>query len=184
MVSPSLPAILQFCNPTIPLLVLPIVFVPMLLEARRAAANERAQLARGGVEAAGDVYHAMSVAYPLAFLVMVAEGAVRGGPTRGFLLIGIVLFLGAKTLKWSAILALGRSWTFSVITVPRDALVTRGPYRVFRHPNYVAVIGELAGVALMSGALVAGPLGTLGFGALILKRISVEERALHTAGSS
>lgn len=165
------------------MLVLPIVFVPMLLEARRAATNERAQRARGGVEAAGDVYQAMSVAYPLAFLAMVAEGTMRGGPTRAFLLIGVVLFLAAKTLKWSAILALGRSWTFRVITVPRDALVTRGPYRVFRHPNYVAVIGELAGVALMSGALVMGPLATLGFGALILKRIAVEERALHEAGS-
>ena len=42
--------------------------------------------------------------------------------------------------------------------------MTSGPYRVFRHPNYVGVIGELAGVALMSGALVTGPLATLGFG--------------------
>src|SRR5580765_7528384 len=167
-----------------PLVILPIVFVPMLLEAQRAAANERRQLARGGIEAAGDVYQAMSVAYPIAFLLMVAEGTIRGGPTRGFLLIGSGLFLAAKALKWSAILALGRSWTFRVITVPREALVAHGPYRVFRHPNYVGVIGELAGVALISGALLAGPLVTLGFGALILKRISVEERALRAAGSS
>ena len=35
---------------------LAIVFVPMLVEARRAARNERAQRARGGVEPPGDVY--------------------------------------------------------------------------------------------------------------------------------
>ncbi len=108
---------------------------------------------------AGDVYQLMRVAYPGAFLLMIVEGAVRGGPSAVGSSCGLVLFLAAKALKWSAILALGRSWTFRVITVPRGPLVTTGPYRLFRHPNYVGVIGELAGVALMSGALVAGPAG-------------------------
>ena len=162
-------------------LILAVVFAPMLVEARRAAANERAQLARGGVEAGGDVYQLMRVAYPGAFLLMIVEGTMRGGPSRGFLIVGLALFLAAKVLKWSAILALGQAWTFRVITVPRGALVKTGPYRLFRHPNYVGVAGELAGVALMSGALVAGPLAVLGFGALILKRITVEERALQAS---
>jgi methyltransferase len=95
-----------------------------------------------------------------------------------------VLFLGAKALKWWAILTLGPAWTFRVITVAGEALVAGGPYRLFRHPNYVGVFGELAGVTLMSGALVAGPVATLGFGALILKRIGIEERALRIATAS
>ena len=33
-----------------------VVYAPMLVEARRAARNERAQRARGGVEPPGDVY--------------------------------------------------------------------------------------------------------------------------------
>jgi isoprenylcysteine carboxyl methyltransferase (ICMT) family protein YpbQ len=47
-----------------------------------------------------------------------------------------------------------------------------------RHPNYVGVIGELVGVALMTGAWIAGPATTAGFAALIVKRIQVETRAL------
>jgi isoprenylcysteine carboxyl methyltransferase (ICMT) family protein YpbQ len=116
----------------------------MLIEARRAAANERAQLSRGGIEAAGDVYRLMRVAYPGAFLLMIAEGAMRGAPSRGVFVLGAMLLLAAKSLKWSAILALGQSWTFRVITMPREALVT-GALRLFRHPNYVGVAGELAG---------------------------------------
>ena len=65
---------------------------------------------------------------------------------------------------------------------PGAPLVTAGPYRWLRHPNYVAVVGELVGVALMSGAQFAGPLGTAFFFALVLKRIRVEERALSVAG--
>ena len=166
----------------VPLVLVLIVFVPMLAEAQRAAANERVQLARGGVEAAGDVYRVMQIAYPLAFLVTIVEGALRGEPSRLFFVTGLVVWLAGKALKWAAILALGRSWTFRVITVPRGPLVTGGPYRFLRHPNYVGVIGELAGVALMSGAIVGGPLATLCFGALILKRIAVEERALGMVG--
>ncbi len=155
-----------------------IVFAPMLIEARRAAANERAQRARGGVEAPGDVYAAMRLAYPGAFLAMIVDGAVRGRPAALQVAAGAALFASAKALKWWAIRSLGSAWTFRVITVPGAPLVDRGPYAFLRHPNYVAVAGELAGVALMTGATVAGPLAIIGFGALMLKRIAVEEQAL------
>ena len=156
-----------------------MVFAPMLIEARRAAANERAQLARGGREAPGDVYGSMRVAYPSAFLVMLVEGAVRGLPPPAVVLTGAALFAAAKALKWWAILELGPSWTFRVITVPRSTLVTSGPYTYCRHPNYVAVIGELVGVAIMTGAWLTGPLATLSFGVLIRQRLTVEEHALN-----
>ena len=163
------------------LAVLIVVFFPMAVEATRAASNERAQRARGGLEPPDDVYKMMRVAYPAVFLAMIAEGFIRGTPSTLSLTAGIVLFVAAKALKWWAILALGPFWTFRVITVPHVPLVTSGPYRFLRHPNYVAVVGELVGVALMTRALIAGILGTVGFGLLMLKRIAVEERALQGA---
>ena len=51
-----------------------VVFGTMLIEARRAAANERAQRARGGREPPGDVYKLMRAAYPGAFAAMLVEG--------------------------------------------------------------------------------------------------------------
>ena len=56
-----------------------VVFVPMLIEARRAVRNERAQRARGGIEPGDDVYAAMRIAYPVGFLLMIAEGVVLNG---------------------------------------------------------------------------------------------------------
>ena len=91
------------------------------------------------------------------------------------------MFVAAKALKWWAIVALGPSWTFRVVVVPGAAQVAGGPYAYLRHPNYVAVVLELAAVALMSGARVSGPLATLAFGVLMMKRMSVEERALRQA---
>jgi methyltransferase len=158
------------------------VFAPMVLEAFVAAKNERAQRARGGVEPKDDVYAIMRIAYPAVFLAMIVEGAIR--PGHRYLPAGGALFVLAKALKSWAIVSLGDAWTFRVIVRPGVPLVALGPYRWLRHPNYVAVAGELAGVALMSGARVAGPIGTLVFGALMLRRISVEDRALSTLRSS
>jgi methyltransferase len=157
------------------------IYLPMLLEAQRAARNERAQRARGGIEPSDDVYKMMRVAYPAAFLAMLGEGAVRGGVPATALVAGATLFVLAKALKWWAILTLGPFWTFRVIVVPGAPLVASGPYRWLRHPNYVGVVGELAGAALMTGALVAGPIATAGFVALLSKRISVESRMLESA---
>lgn len=154
------------------------VFLPMLLEARRAVRNERAQLVRGGVEAQGDVYRIMQVAYPGAFLAMIVEGALRGAPNLTVAAVGAGLFLAGKLLKWWAILSLGPAWTFRVIVVPGATRVTTGPYRYVAHPNYVGVIGELVGTMLLTNAWIAGPIATAGFGLLILRRVAVERRAL------
>jgi methyltransferase len=156
-----------------------VVFGSMIIEARRAARNERAQRARGGVEPPGDVYRLMRFVYPGAFLAMFAEGAARGTPPPGVVLGGALVFAASKVLKWWAIFSLGSCWTFRVIVVPGGALVARGPYRWLRHPNYVGVLGELAGVAAVAGAPLCGVVATGVFAALLVKRIAVEERALR-----
>ncbi len=159
------------------------IFGLMGLEARRAARNERAQRARGGVGPPADarIYALMQIAYPGAFAAMLLELALRGAPARGTVAIGAAIFVAAKALKWWAIATLGSCWTFRVIVVPGASLVSGGPYRYVRHPNYVAVVGELIGVALMTGAVIAGPLTTVAFVILIVRRIAVEQRALDEA---
>lgn len=155
----------------------------MLLEARLASANERAQRARGGIEPAGDVYPLMRLVYPASFAAMIAEGALRASPPSGaVVLAGVLVFVAAKAIKWWAIATLGRFWTFRVIVVPGAALVASGPYRWIHHPNYLGVMGELAGVALVAGAPVAGAVAFVAFGALVMKRIAIEERTLREVG--
>src|SRR5262245_2111685 len=150
----------------------------MIVEARRAAGNERAQRSRGGIEPSDDVYQLMQIAYPGIFIAMLAEAAWRsltiGG---GTFVAGLALFMAAKILKWWAITTLGQFWTFRVIVVPGSASIATGPYRILRHPNYVAVVGEIVGVAMMMHAVVTGPLALVLFGTLLLRRIAVENRA-------
>jgi methyltransferase len=161
-----------------------IVFGFLAIEAIRARRNEQAQRAAGGIEPEDDVYPVMRIAYPTCFAAMLLEGALSPTPSAAMLSGGAFVFVTAKALKWWAILTLGRSWTFRVIVVPGAPRISSGPYRFVRHPNYVAVIGELVGVAAMTGAEFTGPVATLGFAALIASRIRVEERALSALSSS
>jgi methyltransferase len=159
-----------------------VVFAAMLAEAALAARHDRALRRLGAVEPADDVYAAMQVAYPAAFLGMLAEGAWRGAVSGPFLGAGLGVFAAAKALKYWAIGTLGPRWTFRVLVPPGSTPTQRGPYRLLRHPKYVAVVGELAGCALAMRAVASGPIAVAGFGWLLLRRIRIEEAAL--AGAS
>ena len=155
-----------------------LAFVPMILEARISTANDRRLRAAGAIEPDGDVYRWMQAAYPGCFLVMLVEAWWRGSGLTTIAIIGAAVFVAAKALKYWAIATLGERWTFRVLMPARSRRTLDGPYRFFRHPNYIAVVGELLGFALLAQAPAAGAGAMLGFGALLAARIRVEERAL------
>jgi methyltransferase len=154
------------------------VFLPMTIEAAVSARHDRALRADGAVEPPGDVYRAMQIVYPAAFLAVIAEGAWRGVDPDTLVGAGAGVFLAAKALKYWAIASLGPRWTFRVLVPPGSGRTVRGPYRWIAHPNYIAVALELTGVALAMHALASGPVAVVGFALLMLKRVQIEEKAL------
>lgn len=154
------------------------VFTAMIVEAAISRRHDVRLRARGAVEPSGDVYAAMQAAYPGVFLLMLGEGFWRGVVLDGVTLAGFVVFAVAKALKYWAISSLGERWTFRVLVPPGSKRTRRGPYRWLAHPNYVAVIGEIAGCAMACHALITGPIAFALFGTLMLQRIKVEEAAL------
>jgi methyltransferase len=178
LLNPLNPLNLEMSQELSSALLLALAFLPMLFEARRSAANERRLLSTGAREPADDVYGAMRIAYPACFVAMVLESWVSGRAFGVTALAGSVVFVGAKALKYWAIATLGDRWTFRVLVPPGSSRTLGGPYRVLRHPNYIGVAGELLGFALLAGAPIAGALACASFGALLIARIRVEERAL------
>ena len=161
-----------------PLLLLALAFVPMAFEARLAAVHDRALRAAGAREPLHDVLPLMQVAYPAAFLAMAFEAWSRGAEANAVFIAGLIVFALAKWIKYWAIATLGRRWSFRVLVLPGSPLIATGPYRFMRHPNYLGVIGEIGGMAVMAQAPIAGITSLVVFAALIAMRIRVEERAL------
>lgn len=158
---------------------LALVLAMMLGELALSRRNERYLLSRGAVEPPDAAYSTMRWAYPGVFAAMAIEGIVAGPEPGIVTAAGAAVLAAAKALKFWAIAALGPRWTYRVLVLPDARLVADGPYRFMRHPNYVAVVGELAGMALLTGARVAGAAGTAFFLVLLYRRIQAEERALR-----
>jgi len=156
-----------------------IVLAIMLGELRWSQRNERALLRKGAVAADDPAYATMRWAYPGAFVAMALEGVLTGTPRSEVVSAGAVLFVAAKALKVWAIASLGERWTYRVFVLPGAPLVTAGPYRFLRHPNYAGVVGELAGMALFVGAAVTGPIALVAFSWLLARRIRAEEKAIY-----
>jgi len=147
-------------------------------EAVLSSFNEKQLRARGAIEPRDDVIGSMRLAYPGAFVLMGIEGAIAGPASPDILMGGLALFGLAKALKIWAISSLGSRWTYRVLVLPGEPLITSGPYRFIPHPNYLAVVGEIVSVAMIVWAPITGVLSAMGFGWLMVARIRVEDRAL------
>lgn len=165
--------------------VVAVIFGMMLAEARVSRANERALLARGAIGPRADLFAVVAVLYPVLLIGMGIEGLQR--PSRpvapheaapAWFLSGVLLFVASKALKYWAISALGARWTFRILVLPGAPLVRSGPYRFVTHPNFIAVIGELAGAAMMCGAVITGTAGVAVYSVVLWRRARLEERAL------
>lgn len=159
-------------------LALGLIALAMVVETIRSTRNTAALKSYGATTVHDPVWPVMASVYPAAFAAMFVESVVRGTPSRDQFIVGMLLLSLAKALKYYAIRSLGVRWSFRVMVIPDEPLVAEGPYRWLRHPNYVAVIGELLAAGVMFAAPVACVVCTLAFGEIIRRRIQVEERAL------
>ncbi len=151
-----------------------LVALQRLAELVYARRNARRLLAAGGVEH-GTGHYPLMVALHAGWLVALFVLVPAQAPAD-LALLGLYGLLQLGRL-W-VIASLGGRWTTRVIVLPEAPLITRGPYRYVRHPNYLIVALEIPVLPLAFGAWQIA----LGFGlanlALLAQRIRIEERAL------
>jgi methyltransferase len=120
------------------------------------------------------------VAMHACFLVACAAAALRRPePPAATVAVGALLGLaGAHALRWWAMATLGARWTTRVLVVPGAPPVTGGPYGYLRHPNYLAVVIEMAAVPLVWGSWGVALAFSVANALVLAFRIRAEEAAL------
>lgn len=157
------------------------VGVERLAELVVATRNARWAFAHGGVESGRGHYPVMAAMHTAFLVACIAEVAVADRPFLPWL--GwpmLALVVASQALRWWCVATLGHQWNTRVIVVPGLPLVSAGPYRWLRHPNYVAVVVEVVALPLVHTAWVTALVFTLANAAVLAVRIPVEERALAT----
>lgn len=144
-----------------------------LVIARR---NTMALFARGAREIAPDHYPYMVALHTgwLAGLWMLAAGQ----PVQ---LFWFGLFMVLQVLRLWVLATLGPRWTTRIIILPGAPLVEGGPYRFFKHPNYMIVTGEIAALPLAFGMPVYALVFSLLNAVILTIRIKAENAALKSA---
>jgi methyltransferase len=142
--------------------------------------NERSLRSLGGKEVGAGHYPWMVALHTAFLLSCVAEVWLLHRPWRPpVALIAMLFLIAALGLRWWVLRTLGDRWTTRVVVVPGERLISSGPYQWLRHPNYLAVVLEIAAIPMIHCAW----LTAIGFSfanlAILKTRIGVEERALE-----
>ncbi|MGZ5398552.1 MAG: isoprenylcysteine carboxyl methyltransferase family protein [Nocardioides sp.] len=158
-----------------------LVGVERLAELVVSKRNAAWSFARGGTETGRGHYPVMVVLHTGFLVAMLVEAWVRRPDVPPWLAWSMLaLVVASQALRWWCIVTLGPRWNTRVIVVPGLAPVDSGPYRLMRHPNYVAVVVEGIALPLVHGAWITALGFTLANAAVLTVRLRDENAALAT----
>jgi methyltransferase len=151
-----------------------------LVELRLSRRHQRELAAGGAAPLREPVFPAMVALHTAILAGAVLETLLLARPFAPELAIpAVTLVVLANALRFWVIATLGVQWNVRVVaSTPSRGVVTGGPYRFVRHPNYVAVFVELAALPLVHGAWLTAIAGALLHAGVLYRRVGLEESVL------
>ena len=89
-----------------------------------------------------------------------------------------VVFIASNLMRFWVVRTLGTLWSVQVMDSTRVGIVTTGPFRFVRHPNYTGVILEMISLPLIHTAWITALATSAGHSIALSRRIRAEERVL------
>ena len=155
------------------------IVIQRLSELALSKRNYRWALQQGGREYGADHYWLFFVLHSLWIVSFNLEWFLRKPMIPKIWPILLAVILAAQLLRYWTIATLGRQWNTRIVVSTSQPLVKAGPYHFFKHPNYLAVVLEIAFVPSFIGAWYTAIIFSIFNGALLyFIRIPAEEQAL------
>ncbi len=157
------------------IIILSLVTLQRLAELYIANRNTKKLIASGGLEIGSNHYPIMVALHTLwlagLWYLVIYQNPIVSMPW-------IIAYLVLEAARGWIIAALGSRWTTRIIIVPGETLVAEGPYRFFRHPNYMVVAGEIFILPMAFGLWWYAILFAVLNAAMLYWRIKAEDEAL------
>ena len=109
--------------------------------------NEKWLLSQGAVQYGQSHYPYMVAMHTLFILSIIAE--YIWSDHSEFSSTFLLLFLLVLSFKFWALSSLGKYWNTKIYRIPDVYPVKKGPYKLFKHPNYMEVVCEIAIIPLV-----------------------------------
>jgi methyltransferase len=160
--------------------VMGLVAVQRLSELAYSAWRLRADTARGIAKAIPEPGFLWMVAVHAGWFsgCLIEGGAFPAHRPTSVRVGAVVLWGGALLLRAWLMASLGRFWSVRLVARSGQPIVTAGPYRWVRHPNYLVVALEILAVPLVLGAVWTAVAASLANAWVLAIRIRSEEAYL------
>ncbi|AOH55452.1 isoprenylcysteine carboxyl methyltransferase [Peribacillus muralis] len=155
-----------------------LIAIQRLVELYIAKQNEKQLKVAGAVEYGESHYRWMVLMHVSFFVVLILEVLAFGRNVSALWPIWLTLFLVAQSGRIWVISSLGKHWNTKIIVVPDAEVVIKGPYKFFKHPNYIIVATEIIVISLLFNAFFTAILFTILNAWMMAVRIPLEEKAL------
>ncbi len=155
-----------------------LIVLQRIVEVIIAKQNEKWMKNQGAIEHYSDHYKWIVLVHTFFFFSIMLEAFGEQlvlNQWKGFLLL---LFVCAQAFRVWCLASLGRYWNTKIIVLPEAGLVTKGPYKFMKHPNYVVVAIEFVLIPLLFNAYITAFIFPILHGVLMKIRIPYEEKAL------
>ncbi len=158
---------------------LALVAALRFVELRISRRNQKKLAAQGAKKAADPRFPAMVVVHTTVLAGAAAEVVFLDRPFYPVLGASMgAIFLAANAVRWWVIRTLGTHWNVQVMDSARLGVVTSGPYRWVRHPNYSAVFAEMLALPLLHTAWITALVGGAAHTWVLRGRVAAEEKVL------
>jgi methyltransferase len=141
--------------------------------------NEKILKAQGAVEFDKKGYVVIVIMHTAFFVSLIVEKLFLDRALNRYWIILIFFFFAAQILRYWAISALGTYWNTKILVLPKHKLIETGPYRYLKHPNYIAVVVEIAVIPMIFSCYITAIVFSIFNFLLLRRRVSLEESMLE-----
>jgi len=158
---------------------LSIIIIQRISELILSKRNENYLISKCAIEYDKEGYKYIVLMHNLFFISVITEFVFLERHINEYWKILLIIFICTQLLRYWAIFSLGKRWNTKILVLENLELVHKGPYRYLKHPNYLAIIIEIAIISLLFSCYYTAVVFSILNLIVLKRRIRIEEEALE-----
>jgi len=156
-----------------------VVIVQRISELILAKNNEKYLKSNGAIEYDNRGYKYIVLMHNLFFISVIAEFVFLERQLNEYWKVLLIIFICTQLIRYCAIFTLGKRWNTKILVLPNTEPIRSGVYKYLKHPNYIAVIIEIAVIPLLFSCYYTAVVFSILNLIVLQRRIRIEEEALN-----
>ena len=156
-----------------------VVIVQRICELILSKRNENHLISKGAIEYDKEGYKYIVLMHNLFFISVIIEFVFLERQINEYWKILLIIFICTQLLRYCAIFSLGKRWNTKILVLPNSEPIRSGLYKHLKHPNYIAVVIEIAVIPLLFSCYYTAIAFSILNLIVLKRRIRIEEEVLN-----